>query len=71
MASRIISYSQIFIGVSVLEMVRAFEEASGVQIPLEMTDRRPGDVGTCYGTSELAEKELGFKCKYTLYDMCK
>ena len=52
-------------------MVRTFEEASGVQIPLEMTDRRPGDVGTCYGTSELAEKELGFKCKYTLYDMCK
>ena len=60
-----------FTGVSVLEMVRAFEEASGVKIPLEMTDRRAGDVGTCYGTSELAEKELGFKCKYTLYDMCK
>jgi len=58
-------------GVSVLEMVRAFEDASGIKIPLEMTDRRAGDVGTCYGTSELAEKELGFKCKYTLYDMCK
>ena len=52
-------------------MVRAFEDASGIKIPLEMTDRRAGDVGTCYGTSELAEKELGFKCKYTLYDMCK
>jgi len=58
-------------GVSVLEMVKAFEDASGVKIPLEMAGRRPGDVAESYATCDLAEKELGFKCKYTLFDMCK
>lgn len=58
-------------GVSVLEMVHAFEEASGVKIPVEMADRREGDVAASYATCDLAYKELGFKCKYTLYDMCK
>jgi len=58
-------------GVSVLEMVRAFEEASGVKIPIEMADRRLGDVSASYATCDLAEKDLGFKCKYTLFDMCK
>ena len=52
-------------------MVKAFEEASGVKIPLEMAGRRPGDVAESYATCDLAEKELGFKCKYTLFDMCK
>ena len=61
----------ILIGVSVLEMVKAFEDASGVKIPLEMAGRRPGDVAESYATCDLAEKELGFKCKYTLFDMCK
>ena len=60
-----------FSGVSVLEMVKAFEAASGVKIPLEMAGRRPGDVAESYATCDLAEKELGFKCKYTLFDMCK
>jgi len=58
-------------GVSVLEMVHAFEEASGVKIPTVMADRRAGDVSSSYATCDLAEKELGFKCKYTLFDMCK
>ena len=46
-------------------MVKAFEEASGVKIPLEMAGRRPGDVAESYATCDLAEKELGFKYKYT------
>jgi UDP-glucose 4-epimerase len=58
-------------GISVLEMVHAFEEAAGVKIPLEMAGRRAGDVAASYATCDLAEKELGFKCKYTLLDMCK
>merc|ERR1719384_1893748 len=58
-------------GVSVLEMVHAFEEASGVKIPVEMAGRRAGDVASSYATCDLAEKEMGFKCKYTLFDMCK
>lgn len=52
-------------------MVHAFEEASGSKIPLEMAGRRAGDVAASYATCDLAEKELGFKCKYTLLDMCK
>ena len=52
-------------------MVKAFEEASGVKIPLEMAGRRAGDVAESFATCDLAEKELGFKCKYTLFDMCK
>ena len=60
-----------FEGVSVLEMVHAFEEASGVKIPVEMAGRRAGDVASSYATCDLAEKEMGFKCKYTLFDMCK
>ena len=60
-----------FKGVSVLEMVHAFEEASGVKIPVEMAGRRAGDVASSYATCDLAEKEMGFKCKYTLFDMCK
>ena len=54
-----------------LEMVKAFEDASGVKIPMEMAERRPGDVAESYATCDLAEKELGFKCKYTIFDMCK
>ena len=61
----------IVLGVSVLEMVKAFEDASGVKIPMEMAERRPGDVAESYATCDLAEKELGFKCKYTIFDMCK
>ena len=52
-------------------MVHAFEEASGVKIPTEMADRRAGDVAASYATCALAEKELGFRCKFSLYDMCK
>ena len=62
---------RIVLGVSVLEMVKAFEDASGVKIPMEMAERRPGDVAESYATCDLAEKELGFKCKYTIFDMCK
>jgi len=60
-----------FLGVSVLEMVHTFEEATGVKIPIEMAPRRAGDVAASYAACDLAEKELGFKCEYTLFDMCK
>ena len=54
-----------------MEMVHAFEEASGVKIPIEMAARRAGDVAASYCNCDLAEKELGFKCKFSLHDMCK
>jgi len=58
-------------GISVLEMVAAFERATGVKIPVEMAPRRPGDVAVSYATAKLAEQELGWKTKYTLDDMCR
>ncbi len=58
-------------GASVLEVVKAFEEASQRKVPYEIVSRRPGDVASSYATCELAEKELGWKSKLSLYDMCK
>ena len=58
-------------GSSVLEVVRAFQEASGVNIPMEITQRRPGDIATCYADASKAERLLGWRAQYTLEDMCK
>ena len=57
-------------GSSVLDVVHAFEKASGVKIPLEITARRPGDIATCFASAEKAKKLLGWEAKYTLEDMC-
>ncbi len=59
------------IGYSVLDMVKAYKEASGVDIKYKIVDRRPGDIAQCYADPEKAYKELGFKTKYTLLDMCR
>lgn len=58
------------IGYSVLEIVSAFEKASGRKIPYEITDRRPGDIAACYADPSLAETELGWKAKRGLDEMC-
>ena len=58
-------------GVTVLEIVKTFERVTGKQIPYEIVDRRPGDVASCYASSSLAEKELGFKAELNLEDMCR
>jgi UDP-glucose 4-epimerase len=50
--------------------VRAFEEASGVKIPLVITDRRPGDIATCYADASKAKQLLGWEAAYDLKDMC-
>jgi len=57
-------------GTSVLEMVKAYEEASGVEIPYVITDRRPGDVGNVYCDASKAEKELGWKAVRDIKQMC-
>lgn len=57
-------------GSSVLEVVHAFEEASGVKIPVVITDRRPGDIATSYARADKAKKLLDWEAKYTLSDMC-
>lgn len=56
-------------GYSVLEMVRAFENASGKSIQFEIKPRRSGDIATCYASTEKVESELGWKAQFGLDDM--
>nr|CAD1837273.1 unnamed protein product [Ananas comosus var. bracteatus] len=58
-------------GTSVLEMVAAFEKASGKKIPLVMAGRRPGDAAIVYASTAKAEKELKWKTKYGIDEMCR
>ncbi|WVZ09292.1 hypothetical protein V8G54_013822 [Vigna mungo] len=58
-------------GTSVLEMVRAFEAASGKKIPLVMAGRRPGDAEIVYASTKKAERELKWKAKYGIDEMCR
>jgi UDP-glucose 4-epimerase len=55
---------------SVLDMVRAFERASGKPIPYTINPRRPGDIAVCYAATELAERELGWKAQRNVEQMC-
>ena len=57
-------------GCSVLEIVAAFEKASGKKIPYELVGRRPGDVAACYADASLAKAELGWEAKLGIDEMC-
>jgi UDP-glucose 4-epimerase len=57
-------------GHSVLEVVRAFEQASGKSVPYRVAPRRPGDVAQCYADPSLARELLGWEAKRTLAEMC-
>lgn len=59
------------IGYSVLDIVKAFEEANGVKIPYEIAPRRAGDIATCYASTEKAAKVLNWKAEKSLVDMCR
>ncbi|WP_421774517.1 UDP-glucose 4-epimerase GalE [Gracilimonas sp.] len=58
-------------GTSVLEMVTAFEQASGKEVPYKITPRRPGDIATCYADPSKAEQELGWTAKRGIEEMCR
>jgi UDP-glucose 4-epimerase len=58
-------------GYSVLEMINAFEKASGKKIPFKIVDRRAGDIAACYADPTLAEKELGWAAELGLEEMCR
>jgi UDP-glucose 4-epimerase len=58
-------------GCSVLEMVRAFEKASGRSVPYKIVDRRPGDIATCFAAPALAERTLGWKAQLGVDKMCE
>lgn len=57
-------------GYSVLQMVRAFEEASGQSVPYQMASRRPGDIAACYARAEKAASLLRWQAHRSLHDMC-
>ena len=58
-------------GTSVLELVKAFETASGRDVPYQITPRRPGDIAACYADPGLAEVELGWQAELTIEDACR
>lgn len=57
-------------GYSVLEMIRAFQKASGKPIPYEVVERRPGDIATCYADPTLAKSLLGWQADLDMDRMC-
>ncbi len=57
-------------GYSVLDVVNAFEKASGVKVPYKIVDRRPGDLATVYSDPAKAKAELNWTAERTLDDMC-
>ncbi|HPI59327.1 UDP-glucose 4-epimerase GalE [Zoogloea sp.] len=57
-------------GYSVIEVVKAFEKASGRPVPYEIVARRPGDVAQCYAEPSLAEEELGWRASRGIDEMC-
>ena len=59
------------VGYSVMDLINAFETATGIKIPYRIAPRRTGDIGECWSDPSKAEKELGWKAVHTLEEMCK
>jgi UDP-glucose 4-epimerase len=57
-------------GTSVLQMVQAFERATGVRVPYRVVARRPGDIAACWADPALAQRLLGWQATHTLEQMC-
>jgi UDP-glucose 4-epimerase len=57
-------------GYSVLEVVRAFEQASKRQVPYAVAPRRPGDVATCYAKTDKAKAVLNWRAQFDIDRMC-
>ena len=58
-------------GVSVLDMVKSFEEITGNKVNYKIAPRRPGDIATCYSDPEKAKNELGWTAKKGIKEMCE
>ena len=59
------------IGYSVLDVVKAFEKATGKTVKYRITERRLGDIATCYANPTKAKQELGWQAEKNLEDMCR
>lgn len=58
-------------GTSVLQLIKAFEKANGIEVPYEVVDRRPGDIAECYANVSKAKRELGWTAKRDIITMCQ
>lgn len=58
-------------GYSVLEVIHAFEKASGKKISYKIVERRPGDIAISYADASIANKELNWVATKNMDDMCK
>ena len=58
-------------GYSVLQVVEAFEKASGKNVPYKIVDRRPGDIAVCYADATKAKNELGWVATRGIDEMCR
>ena len=58
-------------GYSVLEIIKNMEKAVGKKIPYEITERRAGDIASCYADSKKAKDELGWEAKFDIERMCQ
>jgi UDP-glucose 4-epimerase len=59
------------VGISVLDLVRAFERATGREIPIKIAPRRPGDVASYYANPGMAARVFGWRAKLNVEDMCR
>lgn len=57
-------------GHSVLDVVHAFEKASGCRIPYQFAQRRAGDVAQCFAEVSMSDRVLGWRANHTLAEMC-
>ncbi len=57
-------------GNSVLDIVKNFEEATGVKIPYVIKERRAGDIASCYANADKAKRELGWEAQFGIREMC-
>ncbi|PLT32602.1 UDP-glucose 4-epimerase GalE [Bacillus sp. V5-8f] len=57
-------------GYSVLDLINSFSKNSGVEIPYQVVDRRPGDIAICYANPGKAEQMLGWRAEKNLDEMC-
>ena len=57
--------------IRVLDIVKAYEQATGIKINYKIVDRRPGDIDECYANPEKAAKVLGWYAENNIEDMCR
>ena len=59
------------VGYSVLDIVHAYEKATGIKINYKIAPRRPGDIDECYANPKKAYEVLGWSAQYNIEDMCR